>query len=78
MLLDEARRLGAVIKLDSEVRDVDFDQPSVILASQERIHADVIIGADGMFSVPLAVVHPMRPDRCLRPKICRSQQGPGL
>ncbi|KAL1981392.1 hypothetical protein VTN96DRAFT_2735 [Rasamsonia emersonii] len=51
VLLDEARRLGAVIKLDSEVRDVDFDQPSVILASQERIHADVIIGADGLRSV---------------------------
>ncbi|KAL1965536.1 hypothetical protein VTN77DRAFT_5619 [Rasamsonia byssochlamydoides] len=51
VLLEEARRLGAVIQLDSEVTAVDFDQTAVVLASQERIHADVIIGADGTFPV---------------------------
>jgi 2-polyprenyl-6-methoxyphenol hydroxylase-like FAD-dependent oxidoreductase len=46
--VEETRRLGATIQLNSEVRGVDFKQTSVILASGEKIHADAIIGADGM------------------------------
>lgn len=49
MLVEEAKRLGVTIQLDSEVQAVDFDQTCVILSSGETIHADVIIGADGTF-----------------------------
>lgn len=48
MLSQEAERLGARIKLDAEVISVDSKDSSVLVASQEKIHADVIIGADGM------------------------------
>jgi salicylate hydroxylase len=48
-LLAEAKRLGAVIHLNAEVTSVDVLTTSVLLASQKRIYADVIIGADGEF-----------------------------
>ena len=49
VLLAEAKRLGAVIHLNAEVTSVDVLTTSVLLASQKRIYADVIIGADGEF-----------------------------
>lgn len=48
VLLDEATRLGAEIRLGAEVTDVVFEQPEVVLAGGERVAGDVIIGADGM------------------------------
>ncbi|GAM41020.1 salicylate hydroxylase [Talaromyces pinophilus] len=52
VLLAEAKRLGAVIHLNAEVTSVDVLTTSVLLASQKRIYADVIIGADeGLHSV---------------------------
>lgn len=47
MLLDEARRLGAGIRFDCDVSTVDFESPFVVLSDGERVHADVIVGADG-------------------------------
>lgn len=47
MLSQEAEKLGATIKLGSEVISVNSEESSVFLASQEKVHADVIIGADG-------------------------------
>ncbi|KAA8646339.1 hypothetical protein EYZ11_009901 [Aspergillus tanneri] len=51
VLLKEAKRLGAVVQLNSEVVAVDIANSSVLLASQERVYADIIIGADGLRSV---------------------------
>ncbi|KAJ5925068.1 Salicylate hydroxylase [Penicillium verhagenii] len=51
VLRDEATRLGAKIRLASEVISADSKTTSVLLASQERLYADIIIGADGLRSV---------------------------
>ncbi|KOS48638.1 hypothetical protein ACN38_g347 [Penicillium nordicum] len=51
ILLNEAIRLGAVLQLDAEVKDVSAEIPNVILAGGERVFADVVIGADGQWSV---------------------------
>lgn len=51
MLLEEAKRLGAVIHLDAEVVQVDSDNTVALLASGENVSRDVIIGADGMSTV---------------------------
>ncbi|KAJ5818913.1 Salicylate hydroxylase [Penicillium riverlandense] len=51
VLVKEAQRLGAKIRLNAEVVSVDFNDTSVQLTTQEKIHADVIIGADGLRSV---------------------------
>jgi len=52
VLLNEAQRLGAVIKLGATVTDIDFEKVTVTLGKDEiatKIKADVVIGADGMF-----------------------------
>lgn len=52
VLVDEARRLGARMRLGCDVVEVqchDLD-PSVTLANNEKITADVIVGADGLRS----------------------------
>ncbi|KAJ6086210.1 Salicylate hydroxylase [Penicillium sp. IBT 16267x] len=51
VLREEATRLGATIRLASEVISADSNTTSVLLASQERLYADIIIGADGLRSV---------------------------
>ncbi|KAJ5923895.1 hypothetical protein N7466_008082 [Penicillium verhagenii] len=51
VLREEATRLGAKIRLASEVISADSKTTSVLLASQERLYADIIIGADGLRSV---------------------------
>lgn len=57
VLVDEARRLGANIQLDSEVVEVQCDSPpTAILASGERITADVIVGGDGLRSAARTAV----------------------
>ncbi|OQU96439.1 FAD binding domain-containing protein [Cladophialophora immunda] len=50
ILLGEAKRLGAEVKLDANVTDLNFDRTEVILSDGEVIKADVIIGADGLWS----------------------------
>ncbi|KIW96508.1 uncharacterized protein Z519_03577 [Cladophialophora bantiana CBS 173.52] len=50
ILLDEATRLGAEIRLDANVTAIAFDRTEVILSSGEAIVGDVIIGADGLWS----------------------------
>ena len=48
VLLDEAARLGATLRLDAEVVDIKTaDNPHVVLQTGEVINADVIVGADG-------------------------------
>ena len=52
VLVDEARRLGAEIRLGCEVISVnsDSDSASVHLDSGEIVDADVVVGADGLHS----------------------------
>jgi salicylate hydroxylase len=51
VLATEARRLGAEIRLNCDVVSADCDYPpSVVLASGERLHADIVVGADGLRS----------------------------
>ncbi|KAG5994541.1 hypothetical protein E4U43_003212 [Claviceps pusilla] len=58
MLLDEARRLGVVLKSGCQVTDVDFSAPSVTLENGEVYNADLIVGADGIHSRIRSVMHP--------------------
>jgi len=52
VLVDEARRLGVDIKLNSHVTGVDFFKPAVKFGDgQEDFEADLVIGADGLKSV---------------------------
>jgi salicylate hydroxylase len=50
ILLEEARRLGATLRLNADVAKLDFEQTSVVLADGEVIKAEVIVGADGEWS----------------------------
>ena len=47
VLVDEANQLGVEIRLDCQVARVDCSAPYAELENRERIHADVIVGADG-------------------------------
>jgi 2-polyprenyl-6-methoxyphenol hydroxylase-like FAD-dependent oxidoreductase len=49
VLLDEALRLGADLRKNSEVVDGNFSPPNpyVLLQTGEKVEGDVIIGADG-------------------------------
>ena len=50
ILVEEAQKLGAKLKLNSDVVDVACGEqrPYATLATGERLEADVIVGADGM------------------------------
>ncbi|KIW98290.1 uncharacterized protein Z519_01874 [Cladophialophora bantiana CBS 173.52] len=52
VLLDEAVRLGAKLRLNAEAVDIkaSMENPHVVLQTGEIVHADVIIGADGLWS----------------------------
>ncbi|KAL6244664.1 hypothetical protein RBB50_008192 [Rhinocladiella similis] len=51
ILVDEARRLGVDIQLDSCVTGVDFEQPAVHIKNRSQPFAcDLVIGADGLKS----------------------------
>lgn len=51
ILVDEARRLGATIKLNCHIEGIDFEKPAVHISGQPEFEADVILGADGLKSV---------------------------
>lgn len=51
ILVDEANRLGVTILLRSNVTNVDFEKPSIQLMDKTELHADVVLGADGLKSV---------------------------
>ncbi|KAL9604928.1 MAG: hypothetical protein Q9219_000116 [cf. Caloplaca sp. 3 TL-2023] len=50
ILLAEARRLGVKIQLGSAVSKIDFEATLIHLDGKPDVHADVIIGADGLKS----------------------------
>lgn len=49
ILLHEAERLGAEIKLNADVANLDFEKTEAILADGTVFKGDVIVGADGMW-----------------------------
>lgn len=51
VLLDEAMRLGITIRFNSDIKQIDFATPSLVLSTGERSDCDVIIGADGHRSI---------------------------
>ena len=51
ILLSEARRLGAQIRLDANVTDISLEETKVMLSGGEIIGGDVIVGADGMIEL---------------------------
>lgn len=51
VLMEEAQSLGVVVLTDAEVVNVAFDgQPTVTLRNGQALSADVIVGADGLWS----------------------------
>lgn len=50
VLLEEAKRLGVHIRLGTDVQDVDFEKTKVVSKIGEEFSADVVIGADGLWS----------------------------
>ena len=63
VLVAEAERLGVTITLGSAVTRIDFEKPSVHIRNKPELHADLIIGADGLKSVcrELLLGHPDPP-----------------
>lgn len=51
MILKLAVDSGVEVLHNSTVVDVDLNAPSVLLDSGERLTADIVIGADGPFSI---------------------------
>lgn len=49
--MDEARRLGVAIKLNSRVEGIDFEKPAVHITGAPNLEVDLILGADGLKSV---------------------------
>lgn len=54
VLLDEATRLGAEITLNAKVTKVELDAGVVTLENGRIVTADVVVGADGLWSVSRA------------------------
>jgi salicylate hydroxylase len=50
-LVEEAKRLGVNIQLNSAVKGIDFSKPSVKLVGGLELEADLVIGADGLKSI---------------------------
>lgn len=50
ILVNKCHELGVTVLLNSRVISSDLSAPSITLASGETIHADLIIGADGLNS----------------------------
>jgi len=49
-LVDRAKQVGVEVRLGAKVTDIDFDRPSLQLESGEELTADLIVGADGLWS----------------------------
>ncbi|KAK5164120.1 uncharacterized protein LTR77_010211 [Saxophila tyrrhenica] len=49
-LASRAAELGVTVRLAAKVADIDFELPAVTLESGEQLHADLVVGADGLWS----------------------------
>lgn len=56
VLVEEARRLGAELRLNSEVTSVTCSPATVTLLSGEILPADLIVGGDGLHSAARTAV----------------------
>lgn len=56
VLVGEARRLGAKIRLNSEVIKVECSPAAAFLASGQTISADILVGGDGLRSAARTAV----------------------
>lgn len=50
VLAARAEDLGVELRLGSRVADIDFDTSKLTLESGETLHADLLVGADGLWS----------------------------
>ncbi|KAF2168953.1 hypothetical protein M409DRAFT_65291 [Zasmidium cellare ATCC 36951] len=50
VLADRARELGVEIRLGCRVEDIDFDNATLQLSSDEILQGDLLVGADGLWS----------------------------
>ena len=57
VLLQAAEKLGVQIRLDSQIKNLDFSTPSIELQSGERLKYDAIIAADGVNSFCRNLMH---------------------
>ncbi|KAH8807753.1 putative salicylate hydroxylase [Xylogone sp. PMI_703] len=81
ILVEKARQLGVVISLGSHVTDIDVEQSVLSIGDEKqiKINADVIVGADGLWSELRNVVlkNPVNPtetgDLAYRGTFTRSQ-----
>lgn len=51
VLVDEVRRLGGKVQLNSEVTGIDFAKPTIHIKGLPDVAPDLIIGADGVKSI---------------------------
>ncbi|KAF7188087.1 FAD-dependent monooxygenase OpS4 [Pseudocercospora fuligena] len=49
-LADRAKELGVEVRLGSRVENIDFDKTTITLTTGETLKADLIVGADGLWS----------------------------
>ena len=49
-LYDRAKELGIEVRLGAKVAKIDFDRPALELETGEELNADLLIGADGLWS----------------------------
>ncbi|KAK5021756.1 hypothetical protein LTS07_010651 [Exophiala sideris] len=63
VMLETAKDLGVEVRLGCNVEHLDFISPQVTLSNGETLKADVIVGADGLWSTTreLLLEHPSPP-----------------
>ena len=49
-LVERAKELGCKVRLGAKVGDIDFEKPSLKLEDGEELQADLLVGADGLWS----------------------------
>ena len=54
MLYEAAVKAGVEVRLGSRIKEIDANLPAITFMSGEKIKGDIIIGADGMPSTPVA------------------------
>nr|OQO18572.1 hypothetical protein B0A51_15560 [Rachicladosporium sp. CCFEE 5018] len=50
MMYDRAIELGVEVRLGARLADIDFEKPSLTLEGGESLEADLLVGADGLWS----------------------------
>ena len=61
VLYEAAVAAGTEVRFGARVEDVDEDAPAAILAGGETVHADLIVGADGISRIIWTLAGPDLP-----------------